>query len=458
MQFKFTHSGSGSRLILLFAGWGADWRVSSGLEIGGYDVAVVWDYRTLECDFLPQIAGYEEIVVVAWSFGVTAATGFIIDRPDLPVTATIAVNGTQHPVDDSLGIPPAVFSGTLAGLDDRNLKKFNIRMVGGARSLAEKAHLLSDRSVDELRDELAAIGRREPRLTLWDTAVVSTGDAIIPHSAQLAAWANEACRVIIRNESHLPDFQEILSAMLTDKSLVAQRFSDAEPTYTANATVQREIIDTLCAKAAAHVSAPPKRILEIGGGLGESTSAVHAAFPTASVEVWDIALGREASRPSEWLTARAFDAEIAVREVEEESVDLLFSSSTVQWFNSLRRFLENARRAVRKGGVVAISTYGPDTMREIHQLADTSNGFADTAELRRMIPEGYALIELSDAHRVMQFDTPRAVLQHVSLTGVNAMRRASAAKALAIVRRYPLDGDSKAPLTYQPIFVILKKL
>lgn len=458
MQFKFTHSGSGSRLILLFAGWGADWRVASDIAVGGYDVAVVWDYRTLECDFLPQIAGYEEIVVVAWSFGVTAAAGFMIDHPELPVTATIAVNGTQHPVDDTLGIPPAVFSGTLTGLDERNLKKFNIRMAGGARTLAEKAHLLSDRGVDELREELAAIGAREPRITLWDTAVVASADAIIPPAAQLAAWADEACRTVTRDESHLPDFQEILAALLTDKSLVAQRFSDAEPTYTANATVQREIIDTLCAKAMAAVASSPKRILEIGGGLGESTSAVHAAFPTASVEVWDIALSDEISHPSEWLTARAVDAEIAVRGLEEGSVDLLFTSSTVQWFNSLRRFIENARSALRTGGVVAISTYGPDTMCEIHRLADTSNGFADTAELRRMIPDGYDVMELSDAHRVMQFESPRAVLQHVSLTGVNAMRRASAAKALGIVRRYPLDSESKAPLTYQPIFIILKKL
>ncbi|MDE6037246.1 MAG: DUF452 family protein, partial [Duncaniella sp.] len=87
---------SATRAILLFAGWGMDEKpfVRTGLQ--GYTLIVIWDYR--DSSFPPELHSmlrdFREIAVIGWSFGVPAATEFILSNPELPVTARIAVNGT----------------------------------------------------------------------------------------------------------------------------------------------------------------------------------------------------------------------------------------------------------------------------------------------------------------------------------------------------------------------------
>ena len=78
MNLKFTYTRPGaSRLILLFAGWGMSPRPLDDVSMPGYDVAVVWDYRDMSAPWLEELSGYEETVVVAWSFGVHAASRFM---------------------------------------------------------------------------------------------------------------------------------------------------------------------------------------------------------------------------------------------------------------------------------------------------------------------------------------------------------------------------------------------
>ena len=134
MNFKILHNTDRQpheRLVLLFAGWGMSERPFQDLTMPGYDVAVVWDYRDMSAPWTGEITGYREIALVAWSFGVHAAARFMASRPDLPVTARIAVNGTRFTSDDTRGIPQSIFQGTLSSLNERNLTKFHMRMCGG---------------------------------------------------------------------------------------------------------------------------------------------------------------------------------------------------------------------------------------------------------------------------------------------------------------------------------------
>lgn len=455
MQFALTHSASHSRLILLFAGWGADHHISPATIPGGYDLAIVWDYRDLTPQFLPLISHYEEIIVMAWSFGVPAASSFLSAHPALPVTATIAVCGTQHPVDPSLGIPPEIFSGTLASLSDASLRKFRMRMAGGAKAFAEAEPLLGSRPVAELRAELEAIGSRTGHTyIIWDTAVIGTRDAIIPPAAQQAAWTNEARRVISLNIPHLPDFAAILSRLITDKSLVAHRFARAHDTYTHHARVQTSITDRLLTLLHTHLHTSPHTILEIGGGTGRSTLSLRASFPTAQITVWDLTQPSTPIAPD--VTTRCGDAETMIMHAPTESLDLIFSSSTVQWFNSLPRFLAHASRALRTGGLMAISTFGPDTMRELSGGTDIPR-FPSAATLERMLPPDLHIETIEAYTQTLTFPTPREVLAHVRATGVNALRADGASHALRIIRSYPLTPGGEAPLTYQPIYLILRK-
>ena len=92
MRYKFISRENNNRLILIYAGWGMDWRVFRHMRRHGYDIIIVWDYRQLTFDW-SVVASYDEICLVAWSMGVFAASVTIHEI--LPrITKSIAVGGT----------------------------------------------------------------------------------------------------------------------------------------------------------------------------------------------------------------------------------------------------------------------------------------------------------------------------------------------------------------------------
>lgn len=455
-------SASASRTILLFAGWGMDEKPFARINVQGYRLIVVWDYRdfTIPDALTTELETAEEIVVLAWSFGVPAATRFILSNKNLPVTATIAVNGTMHPVDDRLGIPEEIFRGTLDGLTEKSLSKFHLRMCGSSSAFRDFSATLPQRPVDELREELQTIGDAhfDAPEGLWDRAVVSLSDRIIPPDNQTEAWSSEAFETITVAGPHLPDFNMLLSMLLTEKGLVAEKFARAERTYDDNALVQRDIARHLVEliPANAHLTST----LEIGCGTGLTTRLLAQKDGIKSLEVWDLHIPasiREGIDHQE-LTTRECDAETEIRKVPSESLDLIFSASTMQWFNSPAKFLRECLRALRPGGHAVISTFGPSTMHEINASLPYRRHYPDIEAIASMLPPGATAIHLSTQTEALLFPTPAEALRHAKLTGVNALSsHHSGATARSVIAAYPLTQQGEAPVTYQPIYLVFIK-
>lgn len=455
---------SARRAVLLFAGWGMDEKPFGRINTDGYTLIVVWDYRDIR--FPAELAGrlgqFDEIAVVGWSFGVPAATDFILSHPKLPVTARIAVNGTMHPVDDTLGIPSGIFNGTLEGLTDKSLLKFYLRMCGSSSLFREFSENLPARPIDELREELIAIGNRRtlaPR-ELWDRAVVCSADRIIPPANQEAAWREETFGIIHIDSPHLPDFNRLLSGLLTEKSLVAEKFARAERTYDDNAVIQREIAEKLISLIPIANGTTINQALEIGCGTGLTTRMLLEKQNITHLEVWDLHI--PANLPTvigqTQLNHHECDAETEIRNLPDDSLDLIFSASTIQWFNSPATFLRESLRVLRHGGYAAISTFGPETMREISS-APARRQYPDEKTIANMLPTDSFKIHLSSEIRTINFPTPADALRHVRLTGVNALsRNGSSVSTRNLILSYPLSPDGSAPLTYQPIYILLRKL
>lgn len=160
------------------------------------DLLVCYDYRSLDFDFsLPE--GYEDIRVVGWSMGVWAASQ-VLGRSCLPITESVAVNGTMTPVDDSRGIPNAIYEGTLKGLNDVTLRKFFRRMCGSAVLLEDFLTRSPGRSTDEVKEELLLIAKQAeclaPARFCWSKAVIGKGDLILFRLAKGKRGANSVCR------------------------------------------------------------------------------------------------------------------------------------------------------------------------------------------------------------------------------------------------------------------------
>ena len=199
MQQVFIIKQNNPNLLLFFAGWGMDVHPFEHFRPAHHDFLICYDYRSLHFD-VSLLNGYKQIDVVAWSMGVWAAT-----QVSFPTSAVvgkrIAINGTPYPIDAERGIPPAIFSGTLEGLNETTLKKFQRRMCGTMESFKHFQSIAPQRCIKSLKEELAAIGKMyetTPKQPYhWDEAFVGTNDHIFPAENQQRAWQAEhiACRL-----------------------------------------------------------------------------------------------------------------------------------------------------------------------------------------------------------------------------------------------------------------------
>lgn len=177
-------------LLLFFAGWGMDENPFRKYTPEGCDFMICYDYRTLEFDHT-LIEGYTSVHLVAWSMGVWAASQVFGNNPG-SIAYSIAVNGTPFPVHEEKGIAPAIFYGTLDGLNEQTLHRFFRRMCGSSAEMDSFEKTAPRRNLNELRDELKCIGDQSLRLPvssfIWKKAIIGNRDKIYLPANQERAW------------------------------------------------------------------------------------------------------------------------------------------------------------------------------------------------------------------------------------------------------------------------------
>ena len=461
MRHEFVKREGNSRLILIFAGWGMDATPFRHISRPGYDTLVLWDYRDLTADW-SLVSEYEEIVLIAWSMGVYAAS-MSIHAIDRQISTRIAVNGTLSPVDNLRGIPEAIFEGTASSLDERNLRKFFRRMCGDRQTTERFMLAAPSRPVGELVDELRAIYPEpwfaNPKVSEWDLAVIGRDDAIFPACNQQRAWQGTPVAVVDR--PHYIDLQEIADAYVIDKERAADRFGSHRDTYDSNTPVQKSIVDSLVADiyrtgANRQLSVAGTSCLEIGCGTGSLTRHLARLTSRGFLHLWDIA-----PCPPEGMTEAKFtscDAELRICHTPSGRFDVIASASTIQWFNSPRRFIAECHRVLRPGGLLILTAFIRGNMHELTTAGASTLNLPDERRWRAMIPSGFDILSWATADYDLAFPEPVDVLRHLRLSGVNGLDRGSRTTAgPSIIHRYPRRLDGQCHLTYRTIRMILKK-
>ncbi len=432
MEISYLTDAASSRLLLIYAGWSTDASAFASLTCPGYDIAVAWNYSELTAPALKR--NYDEVVLIAWSLGVKAAE---LTAGALPLTLTMAVNGTPTPVSDVAGIPEAIYRATADELTEQSLAKFRRRM--GASGLPRGA-----RTVESLRNELLAFPTGGPAPFRWDRAVISDNDRIFPPANQEAAW-NGRTEIVRIPGPHMPDFQNLIDRFVIDKSLVSCRFAKGRRTYNDAADVQHRIADHLFALWQKH-GITARSVIEIGVGNGYFTDLYAPALKDAELTLWDIA----PARPG----VVGVDAECALPQLDAK-VDAIVSASTMQWFNSAGAFLDAAARALNPGGLAVLSTFGPQTFNELTRAGVVPLPYLSAESLRRIAGSGFDILECHEGLIKKLFDTPLDVFAHMKATGVNARR--STLPLRSLLDAYPRRDDGRCSLTYQPVYLILRK-
>lgn len=434
------------RAVMIFAGWGMDSRPFAGLALPGYDVYVAWGYDG-ELPDGSVLAGYDEAGIVAWSYGVAAAARFIAANPALPLTARVAVNGVLCPVDDLEGMPRALYEGTLANLSERGMYKFYRRMFGLADPFRAFQEAMPQRSIDDLRRELEAYGAMEEAegvtSRLFDRVYFNPEDKIIPGESQRRCWEGHPGARPLPGD-HMPDFGRLLRRTLRDKELVKTRFQGAADTYTEHAAPQRAIALRLTALWREAGMQPGGDIMEFGVGTGIYTAMYQPPARPRTLMLTDIA----ALRPG----VTEEDAETAIMRQPEGTLDVITAASALQWLNSPEAFIRRCAGALRPGGLLVLSSFAEGHFPELLPYQSAPLPLPTAAEALAWAPEGMEPIIIEEDEMAIDFATPRELLTHLRLTGVNGL--GGHGQGL----RAMLGSDGPRRLTYRPLYMIYRKL
>jgi biotin synthesis protein BioG len=197
------------QLLLLFNGWGFDWKIFQDVDVPHHDVVSVYDYADIEPEQFGFTKSYPEVKIAAWSYGVFVADYY--SETIFNVTKAIAINGSTTPIDDVKGIPVKIFLATMQSFNAANRDKFYLRIAGGLSAYKQIINKLPDREVENQLAELKSLyqlslKKRENSLK-WDVAIISTHDKIFPLANMKNAWGD---KIVVVEGEHYPDFNEIL--------------------------------------------------------------------------------------------------------------------------------------------------------------------------------------------------------------------------------------------------------
>lgn len=181
-------------LTLVFGGWAVGAAAFDGLR-GDHSVLLVQDYTRLD-DPLPELAQFDDVNLVAFSFGVSSAAHWM-SRVGYQPARRVAVAGTLFPADKERGIAPDLIRATADNLSDDSFARFCRR--AGLKSAAP------DIDIAAARAELHAIIRRGPAPdTRFDRIWIPQRDRVIPAAAQERAWSAQRHAIRSVPGPHIP--------------------------------------------------------------------------------------------------------------------------------------------------------------------------------------------------------------------------------------------------------------
>lgn len=207
-----------------------------------------------------------------------------------------------------------------------------------------------------------------------------------------------------------------------DKRQIEKQFSRAASSYNQAAVLQKQIIEQLVEKLD-ELSLTPKNIVDLGCGTGLGLSALHRRFPEAKLTGIDIAEGMLVQAAKTCPKAELHKADIELLPLQDQTFDLVFSSSTLQWCD-LGIALKEAARIIEPNGHLALAMFGQGTHAEWHAAWAETDQYQHTLEYpdqvqvaARLKKLGFNFTHMWGDFASMQFDSTREALRSVKDIG-----------------------------------------
>lgn len=249
---------------------------------------------------------------------------------------------------------------------------------------------------------------------------------------------------------------------LFDPRHVRRAFSRASSSYADAAKLQHEVEARLLealdyyAEGRADAAQAPAVVVDLGCGPGTAARAMQARWPKARVLALDLALPMLQAQAGAGGLARTLArllpgagaptparvcADARALPLADHSVDLLFSNLCLQWVEDLPAVFAGFRRALKPGGMLVVSTFGPDTLFELRSAFAEADAVPHVSPFASIAQFGDALIAAGFRNPVL--DRDELVTRYDDLPALMRELRAIGATNALRARRHTLTGKAR---------------
>ena len=130
------------------------------------------------------------------------------------------------------------------------------------------------------------------------------------------------------------------------------------------------------------------------------------------------------------------------------------SNAVFHWLDDPAGLLERLAAALREGGLLAFTTFGPDNLREVAAVGRRGLRYRSIDEVAALLERHYRILHRWESREVLRFSSPRRVLEHLRRTGANGLERAGwtrgVLRAFESEYRERFGTGDEVTLTYHP--------
>ncbi|WP_410498774.1 malonyl-ACP O-methyltransferase BioC [Chitinibacter sp. S2-10] len=265
----------------------------------------------------------------------------------------------------------------------------------------------------------------------------------------------------------------------TQKAAIRASFDKAAHSYDAAAVLQREIVDRMFERLEL-MRIDPQRVLDAGSGTGYAIPKLQQRFSKAQVIELDLApamlavsrdkqIGSGVKKLLKQLSNRIpaqVCGDIERLPFADNSLDMIWSSLTLQWCNTPDAAFAEFQRVLKPGGLLMFATLGPDTLKELRTAFagvdgyEHVNRFIDMHDLGdALVQQGFATPVMDMEYLTMTYSDAKAVMAdlkgigaHNNMQGRRTGMFGKAAWQRVQAQYETLRRNGKLPCTYEVVY------
>lgn len=254
--------------------------------------------------------------------------------------------------------------------------------------------------------------------------------------------------------------------MKINKEHIKKSFKKSIATYDENALMQREICCRLVELVDAYAKCTYDKVLEIGCGTGMLSKMIVGDFDIQKLYLNDIVPEMEEVVANQLKTMELGSFHFLMGDAEKidlpSDCDLVISASTFQWFEKLDTVLEKIEKSLSPKGFFIYNSFGANNFKEIREITGGGLEYRSFDMMKESLSKYFKIKHCDDVVKRLYFDSPKDILKHLSLTGVNATRLKKTwtkASLSEFENEYKAKySDEKGVyLTYNPVYFVCHK-